>query len=81
MTNLSFTKTLRRMGFWVFGIAFVLFGAYLLVFLVPDVLITASGPQSLSLKRRWRVAGDSSHYATIEDGKSAGLPNPILSMR
>lgn len=52
-----------------FGIALGLFGAYLLVFLVPDVLITASGPQMLSLKQAAEVAGDNSHYATIEDGK------------
>lgn len=46
----------------------VLFGLYLLVFLVPDVLRTASGPQSMTLQQAAEVATDQSLYVSLEDG-------------
>jgi len=45
------------------------FGFYLLVFLVPDVLRTASGPASMTIERAAEVATDDSLYVSIEDGR------------
>ena len=44
------------------------FGLYLLAFLVPDVLQTAGGPQSMTLERAAEVATDESLYVSLEDG-------------
>jgi len=46
----------------------LLFGVYLLAFLVPDVLRTASGPQTMTLDRAAEVATDQSLYVSLEDG-------------
>ena len=43
-------------------------GLYLLAFLVPDVLNTASGPASMSLEAAAEVANDESLYVSLEDG-------------
>lgn len=45
------------------------FGLYLLAFLVPDVLQTASGPASMTLERAADVATDESLYVSLEDGR------------
>ena len=45
------------------------FGLYLLAFLVPDVLATASGPQRMTLAQAAEIASAQNTYAIIEDGE------------
>jgi hypothetical protein len=50
------------------GGVMIAFSLYLLMFLVPDVIKNASGPQDMTLERATAVATDESTYAKIEDG-------------
>ena len=50
------------------GTVMIAFSLYLLIFLVPDVIKNASGPQDMTLERATAVATDESTYAKIEDG-------------
>ncbi|MCB9455435.1 MAG: hypothetical protein H6671_05575 [Anaerolineaceae bacterium] len=61
-------RTVRRIML-ISGLLLILFGAYLLAFLVPDVLRTLPGPEVMTLAHAAEVAGDDSLYATIEDGR------------
>lgn len=61
-------QTLRRIVL-ISGVLLIVFGAYLLAFLVPDVLRTLPGPEIMTLAHAAEVAGGDSLYATIEDGR------------
>lgn len=52
----------------VTGILFVLFGIYVSIFLIPDVIQTASGPQSLTLEEAAEVANEERTYVQLTDG-------------
>ncbi len=61
---------LHSLGRWLryLGIGLFVFGAYLSVFLVPDVIQTAGGPQAMSLSQAAEVANSAQTYARIEGG-------------
>ncbi len=50
------------------GAVLVFVGLYISVFLIPDVIETASGPQTLTLAQAAEVAHAERTYARIEDG-------------
>lgn len=62
------TKKNKRTLYIAGGVVLV-FGLYLLAFLLPDVLQTASGAESMSLVRAAEVATDESLYVSLADGK------------
>jgi hypothetical protein len=62
------TKKNKRTLFITGGVMLV-FGIYLLAFLLPDVLQTASGSENMTLVRAAEVATDVSAYVSIEDGE------------
>ena len=58
-----------RRAVLIIGGVILAFSAYLLVFLVPDVLKNAVGPDSMSMARAAEIATGDSTYATLEDGE------------
>jgi len=60
----------RTSGRWmvVAGFIMLFFGVYISAFLIPDVLQSAGGPQSLPLEKAARAAGEERIYARVEDG-------------
>lgn len=60
----------RSLGKWLMygGIGFLLFGIYISVFMVPDAITAASGPQALTLAEAADAASGSRTYAEIQDG-------------
>lgn len=60
----------RQLRRWlpIAGIIMLLLGLYVSVFLIPDVIQTASGPQSLSLAAAADVAHAERTYARLEGG-------------
>lgn len=50
------------------GVALAI-GLYLLAFLIPDVIQSASGPKSMTLAQAAEIASSESTYAKIEDGE------------
>ena len=61
------TKKTQKRAMLIGGGLTFLFGVYLMVFLVPDVLATASGPERMTLARAGEIATEQSTYAVIED--------------
>lgn len=63
-------KARRSRGLWMIigGAILLILGLYISAFLIPDVIQSASGPQSLSLTEAAKVAGSAATYARIEDG-------------
>jgi len=60
-------QSLGRFGM-IGGVALLLVGLYISAFLIPDVLSTLSGPQSMTLAEAAQVANPERTYASIEDG-------------
>ncbi len=61
-------KTIRRALFIAGGIA-LFFSLYLLVFLVPDFIRSAVGPESMSVEQAAEIASESSRYVLITNGE------------
>ena len=61
--------TTSRRTLLMLGGFLIAFSLYLMVFLVPDVLRTAGGPQSVTLEQAAAIANTESAYVTIEDGE------------
>lgn len=68
-TNNSTSPTTQRRITLGFGIFLIAFSIYLLAFLVPDVLRTASGAESMDLVRASEIATSESSYVTIEKAR------------
>lgn len=59
---------LNRRMVLIAGGVLLFFGAYISVFLIPDVLATASGPETMTMAHAADIATDTTTYAKIEDG-------------
>jgi hypothetical protein len=60
--------TAKRRTVLIIGGVVLAFSVYLLAFLVPDVLATVSGAETMTLAHAAEVATDESIYVRIEDG-------------
>lgn len=60
----------RALARWfpILGIGFILFGLYLSVFLVPDVVRTMLGPRAMTLQEAAQIADPDRTYARLEGG-------------
>lgn len=63
------TPTIKRKPVLILGGVILAFSLYLLVFLVPDVLRTATGAESMTMERAGEIANDESAYVTITDAR------------
>lgn len=52
----------------IISVLFILFGIYVLAFLIPDVLDIASGPQEMTVSEAAERASDTRLYASLTDG-------------
>lgn len=60
-------RTLRRLVIGT-GVALLLLGIYISIFLIPDVLETVGGPQRLTMDQAADVANPERTYASVEGG-------------
>ncbi len=67
-TSSPLDPRLTRRTLLVLGWLALLFGVYLLVFLVPDVVRTAGGPESMTLAEAAATADSDQTYARLTDG-------------
>lgn len=60
----------RSLARWmaILGAVFLFFGLYVSAFLIPDVIQTASGPQSMPLTEAAQLANSEQTYARLENG-------------
>lgn len=63
------TNVLDRRIILVLGGFFVLFGVYILAFMLPDFIASAAGPTSMPLAEAAAIASDENSYVQITDGE------------
>lgn len=59
----------KRRTMLITGGVMLVFSIYLLVFLVPDLIRAAAGPEGMTLARAADIASEESTYARLEDGR------------